>query len=475
MNFWDWITGRGQQQKAATTQQSQVDNAFVESLFRFYNNSMPVNNMRQGNPQTIIENGYASNGDVYAVVNLILKAACAVPLILYREKTGSQGAKLARMKQKRLEKEGIRVPIHILTKDVTEVEAHPLLDLYDSPNPMQTFYEFKESVLGFLLCVGNGYIFKNILENGPNKGLPTELWSMFPQTVEILPDQLYPGIVRGYKLNTYGTEVGYNEVLHLKYWNPLYQQNDMQWLYGLSPLYVLRSRIQQGNTSDETMWKILKNSGLEGIFTPERYEDGIDGLTPEQGRAIEKKLNGKYAKGDRVGVVTVPMKYQQIGLNPVDMALLEAKLFTKRDLCDAYGVNSALLNDPDNKTFNNLSEARESLYTNAAIPANFRFEQAINRGVCKLYAGKGEKLYFEHDYSVVPELQKDTTELYKAIEMVTFLTPDEKRDIFNYAEIGLPEAQRLYMDSGLQPLGEPTSEADAAIKQLRKEGVNDYV
>ena len=83
--------------------------------------------------------GYLKNAIVYRCVNEISKGASAVPFVI---------------------KDGDQI-----------LEEHPLIDLLNRPNPLQSYSEFFNSLYGYLLLSGNAYI----LKVGSDMGTPQEL------------------------------------------------------------------------------------------------------------------------------------------------------------------------------------------------------------------------------------------------------------------------------------------------------------
>lgn len=454
-----------------------AQNMLREALFRFANYTMPVMQVTT-DPQELLLNTYARNSDVYAIVNLILKGALTVPEILYENNEAtSKTLRLARQKQDYFKNKGFNIPLTVfLSKELKEVESGKLLDVMHNPNPTQSDAELKEATLGFFLTNGNAFEYGNGPNYGNNKGLIQEVWSLYPQMTKIIPDKGALSMIKGYELRQSDIIVDYDRVMHLKTWNPLYS-DDFSHLYGLPPLYVARYLTSQGNSAYDSMWQILDNAGLKGVFSPDgTKEEGTPQMTPEQIRRFKADLNAKAkSKTESIHYIDQPVKWTPLGLSPVDLDLLQGQLFTKRGLCDVYGVNSALLNDPENKTYNNMAEARKALYTNAVIPLLTRYQKARQRWLIDPYSkAEGKQYILEHDYSVIPELQEDTTKLYQIIEQVSFLTFDEKRSLFNWAEIGSEETTKFYIDSNKQPLDALDVAIQEATKTLGFHKVQDY-
>ena len=57
-----------------------------------------------------------------------------------------------------------------------------------------------------------------------------------------------------------------------------------------------------------------------------------------------------------------------MAMSSTDLQLVEKGVINLRAICNVFGLDSSLFNDPANKTFNNRKEAEKALYTNAIIP-----------------------------------------------------------------------------------------------------------
>jgi len=99
--------------------------------------------------QDLAKEGYLKNAIVYRCVNEISKGASAVPFVI---KAGEQ-----------------------------IVEQHPLIDLLNRPNPLQSYSEFFNSLFGYVLLSGNAYI----LKVGGITGTPKELHQLRPDRINI--------------------------------------------------------------------------------------------------------------------------------------------------------------------------------------------------------------------------------------------------------------------------------------------------
>ena len=93
-------------------------------------------------------------------------------------------------------------------------------------------------------------------------------------------------------------------------------------------------------------------------------------------------------------------------MSSADLQLLEKGVINLRAMCNVFGLDSSLFNDPANKTFNNRKEAEKALYTNAVQPTLDKVEAELNRWfVPSHYPAGNVRLRF--DYSEVAALQTD--------------------------------------------------------------------
>ena len=124
-----------------------------------------------------------------------------------------------------------------------------------------------------------------------------------------------------------------------------------------------------------------------------------------------------------------------------------------RGLCNLYGIQSQLLNDPGNKTYSNQRDAMRGLFFNAAIPELEDLRDELNRWFVPGYA-KNEKLFFDFDLDGVPELQDDINQLVTSMTQAWWLTPNEKRINMNYDMSEEGGMDQIWIPTGLMPINE---------------------
>jgi hypothetical protein len=96
---------------------------------------------------------------------------------------------------------------------------------------------------------------------------------------------------------------------------------------------------------------------------------------------LQKQFKEKYGilkgKWDTI-LSTIPLNFQQISKPIKDLMLMETIQDSTRVIAEAYNYPMYLLGFSEGTTFNNVSEARRSLYEEAVIPEAMGFCSFIN-------------------------------------------------------------------------------------------------
>lgn len=403
----------------------------------------------KGDTKAFIDKGYTYNPYVYSIINLITKSISSTPFILYEVKDEKS---FRRYKAATSANSTNIANAHLYkTKALEEISEHRILEILKQPNPQQGQTEFIENALGFKLLTGNAFIYGASAENGINAGKMQQLYVLPSQYMAIKPSQTQND-VEGYELEL-GVKIPYKkeEIIHLKYWNPNWS-TDGSHLYGLSPLAAANRVLQKSNDNYTSAVKLLQNTGAIGILMA---EDGF-GWTEEQIQNIEGKYYEKFGGATNRGKVFVTnqkFQWQQIGMNAVDLDLANAQKMDLRDLCNIYGIQSQLLNDPENKTYANLAEARKSLIINRALPELYSLRDELNRTLVQQWSD-GKKLYLDVDLQAIPEMQQDMLTLVQQLSQMWWVTGNEKRTATNYdVDNNTPELNQYMIPGGMIPIG----------------------
>src|SRR5690625_2595988 len=423
--------------------------------------------IRNDRPSTYINDGYMFNPDVYSVINIITRAASAVPPLVLEvtdEKKAREYYRFKYSQRNGVGKDFQKKQAELRAKAFEEVdESDDLYKHIDRPNPLQGWPEFVENLLGFLEITGNGFSHGVELSDGRF----SELWVMPSHLTSIKAGRSIESLISGYLLQYNGDQVIDPEtVLHVKYWNPDYSSPGSH-LYGMSPLRSAMSVVRSGNDGMDVLSASYKNLGASGMTVAE--DKNVGELAQAQRDALQRDI--QYAAGPKysksVLVTSVKMGWQNFGLARVDMEILSALNLSLRKICNIYGVSSELLNAPENKTQANKRETRRSLYMEHVIPKMERIFSELNRWVVPRFeAANGKKYHLDYDVSGIEALADDMAKKVDWLSQAWWLTPDEKRQAIDYPESDNPRAQQMWAPMGRMPIGD-LSPAEMALRELR--------
>lgn len=436
-------------------------NAVNNALFLGYINSTPV--LFNDTPLSYINDGYMMNPDVYAIVNMITRAAAAVPPLVLEVKDEKKAREYYRLKhsQRSGVQEGFKErQKELRTKAFEEVDSNDdLYKLIQRPNPLQAWPEFLENNWGFWEVTGNAFMHGVELTDGRF----SELWTMPPQLTQINVDKGFESLIDSYQLIWAGKQmkVPESEVLHIKYWNPDYSSPGTH-LYGMSPLRAARPAVGSSNDGMKALNASYKNMGAAGMAFPD--DKDIEQLTQEQRDSLAREIQNAAGpdKAKSILVTSVKMGWQNFGLSPVDLEILSSLNVSLRKLCNIYGVNSQLLNDPDAKTMANMKEARKGLYMDNVIPKMERFYSELNRWLVPRFTDKS--YHIDYDVSAIEALSDDMDNKVKWLQGAYWLTPNEKREAIDFEKSDNALMDEVWMPMGQTPIGEAVT--DMELREL---------
>lgn len=295
------------------------------------------------NYEALAREGYCRNIIAYHCINSIANGVADVPII-------------------------IRVDGEELSDDTNDVTLLSIEKVLKRPNPKQSYKPFMAEAVSHRLIGGNTYMHLN---KGDIYETAEELTLFRPDWVYIELKNFIP-VAYVYTLNgkkyRYPIDLDTNisEVLQMKTFNPLCP------LYGLSPISAASMSIDQHNEASEWNKSLLENASKPaGILSMRDRGDNAPSLTPEQQALMSRQVNDKFAgPGNSGKIITLnyDMQWQSLSFSPTDMDWLNGKQATARDICLAFNYPAMLLGFPEGSTFNNVSEAKLSLYEETIIP-----------------------------------------------------------------------------------------------------------
>ncbi len=362
------------------------------------------------NYQSLTEEGYQKNVIVYRCVSLIARGIGSVPWLIYESDQ--------------------------------ELENHELLNLLRTPNPQQAGAAFMESLVGYLLLSGNGYV-EAVLNH---RDEPVELYTLRPDRVQIVPGA--NGMPMAFEYQAGGQTkripcnplTGQSPILHLKNYHPLHD-----W-YGMSPIEVAARAIDQHNAVGAHNLSLLQNGGRPSGALTLKPTNHMSPLTDQQRENLRHDLKHVYEGSNNAGRIMIlegDFDWKEMGLSPKDLDFLEGKNISAREIAQAFGVPPMLVGVHGDATFANYKEARLHLWEDTILPLLELIVAEFNLWFASFY---GSEVRLSFDSDAIPALVARQESKWAKVMAADFLTINEKRQAVGYSP--LPQGDVLSLSQG---------------------------
>ena len=409
-----------------------------------------------GDNISFVRDGYSANDIVYSIVKLITDKVKLAPFNVYKviDERAAKKYKALMSQPDKIENWKDMEKLHKKAFEIYNGDLR-LNELLKYPNEDDTFGDFVEAWSAFKLITGNSFVYAKMIEGGNNNGKPYEMYVLPSQYMYVLADiQNFPPTIAGYQLN-YGPLWSFTkqEILQDKYFNPQWNTTGNQ-LYGQSPLMAAAKNLTRSNEAKTAAVASFQNGGPAGVlFMNDDRFDPISGT--QQAQALKKAVSekGGSANFNSIAVSGYKVDWKQIGLSPVELDIIESEKWDMKALCNIYGVPAQLLNDSDNKTYNNQREGEKALTLRCAIPLLVGIRDNLNRKLHSDWGYRGTNIYVDFDASVYGELEANKAEQVEWLDKAWWIAPKQKMDIMGLEipdYVDQTEMEKLYIPSSLQ-------------------------
>lgn len=214
-------------------------------------------------------------------------------------------------------------------------------------------------------------------------------------------------------------------------------------IQGGSRLRAIQDPINIIIAAYEAQEHLLTNAGAIGILSNQTTNTGGSiPIKPDEKSKIEAQYMGNYGlQKDKspVLITNANLRWQSMTKNVADLMLIESVEAASREICNIMGFPPMLLGLTD-ATYNNVREAKESLYENTIMPESESFADIYTH-----YTGLDKKkIWLTFDYSSLSVLQESEQERAAATKTTadtfSLLYKDGVVTLQEYREaIGMPE------------------------------------
>jgi HK97 family phage portal protein len=388
--------------------------------------------------EKFLQEGYSMNETIYSIAHITSEKIKVAPWNVYKV-VDESSLKQMKALQKEGKPENHKRILDLKVKALELTSDSKLNELLRWPNEEETFSDLVAHSAISKMMTGNRFIRAIMLDDGANTGKPHELYLLPPQFINIINNGAYPLRTASYQLNC-GTTIPFTkeEVMHDKYYNPLYDHQGGSHLFGMSPLKAARYRLTNDNSATEASTKSFQNMGPGGIVYVD--DDRLTGeQTVEQASAVKKKWieeNTGKSNAKKITVSGYKMGFTEMGISPVDLAILEQQKYNLISFCNIWNFPHIMLL-PDHATDNNVGHAERALTSRCALPLMTSFRDNFNRKLQTDWGYKGKNIYIDYDQSVYSELDVNRAEATQWIKESWWLTLRQRYELQN---IEIPEA-----------------------------------
>lgn len=424
------------------------------------------------NKKTYLDNGYNVNDIIYSIVQLIVEKGRVAPWGVYTVKDETAlKLYMALMAKKNLSGKDYIKARHYREKALVPYDNDKfLINLINQPNEDQSFSDLFADSSIFKLLTGDRLLWADRLSAGADKGKPSELSILPSHFMSILVGNTLPLKVGKYQLSVGGTimTIDKEDVLHDKYFNPNYDIHGSH-LLGLAPMKAALALTDRSNAENMAATSSYQNGGPRSIvfvdeasFKPEekgQHASAIKRILTSNEYIGPENINKIASSGYKMGVVPV-------GLSPVDLDIIESEKWSLRRFCNVFGgVPSQLLNDPDNKVYNNTVEGEKALTTRCVLPLLIAFRNKVNQKLQSDWGYKGKNVFVDFDMNVYTELQEDLGKKWGYVKELPTTNRRKLEMMGEDAPDGFDEfMDQIFIPSGYSPISDfDENETDRAL------------
>lgn len=415
-----------------------------------------------------VQKAYKAIPIVQSIVSKIAeKAADATPQVMRIKDKRAASKYFSQTKYLKTQRDAQKLA-ELRVKAFEQIDNHPFLDLMDSPNPIMSGRELRESSFAYCLITGNAIEYAASPGSGQRAKQPLELWSVPSPCVKPVMSGDRKDPISGYAITyAYNKTIPKTQITHFKYFNPVGEDQGYEnSFWGFSPLGSARNQISQKRYADLAQGNLFANMGPAGMISGNAPSGSVSQaeLTAEQAVAINDDFVQNHTGAHKAGSIIITpadVKWVQIGLSPVDLQILEFNKDLERQVANIYGYPSQLLN-PDG-TLANSDSGDVRVITNCVLPLLRKFDDVRTRMIREWYGDPS--LVYLSDTDVYPELEADKKELVAWMRTAGVFSQTEIRQALGYGEDVNPD--EVLIPSGLMRLSD-LGMGDLEIEQIQE-------
>jgi len=397
---------------------------------------------------------YSNNSSLFlrAFNNPIIRPTLTTYLsLVYYENTGIVSTAIDM-----LAKGFISLTPMLYNKETKEyITSHPILDLLETPNADQTKAEVFGAYSRFYDITGNSYLMCTCSMSGE----VLELFYVSPISISVYsnPKDMFPAYYI-YQSDSetikFDREEGVDGFRYINRNNGTYRELwhtrdfNTRGLLGLSKLNSIVLEITQILNSNKHNNSLLENgvrsSGLLSLDPTLTQDQSMKAIN-----TIKEQNSGSDNSGRMIIAPAGKIDFKEFSMSLKDMDFKDLKIEIKKDIALRLDIPLALI-DTSGQSYNNLTEAKLSLYDNAILPNAKRFYKELSSFLCTKYKDlQGYELTF--NILEIPAIKQREIKNLEVLKNMGILTINEMRQKIEYEDIEGGDV--LYIPLNLVPAG----------------------
>jgi len=348
-----------------------------------------------------------------------------------------------------------QLPCHLYRNnaDGTKVKAvdHPLYAiLHDRPNPWQSSYEFRETIVAHTATWGNAFA-RKVYQGGRL----VELWPMHPAHVSvsrlannaILYQFTEPGVAPKPMLD--------DEVCHFRW------LSDNGYL-GMVPLSLSSGVVGLARSMDRYAQKFWANDARPGIVMESNQP--IPKEAAEKLRQDWERMHRGAENAGRTAILPNGITLKELaGASNESAQLIEWRVFLVQEIARAMRVPCSMIGENSRSTFSNAEQEQLSFLQNTLVSWCRRIESALERSLL------GDMPGYSIGLDVRGMMRGDSaarSAYYSSLAGLGVLSPNDIRRLEDMPPIPSPGAESYYLPANnlapLEDLAESEDKPDPA-------------
>ncbi len=326
-----------------------------------------------------------------------------------------------------------------------KLDEHPVLDLFDRPNPFLSRYGLMSSLVMHRSLAGNAYIEKV----RSRAGKVVELWLLRPDRVKVIPHPTRFISGYEYRIGDHSSIIDANDIIHIKSNHPL---DDY---YGMPPLAPAAQRVDVDNWMRQFTASFFQNAGVPaGILNIKQA------LDQDQRSQLREQYRNSFGGGagwhSLMVLDNAEAEYMALGLpmGARGLAMPELDEIIEARIPMSFGVPLELIGARLGMVHGNRSTtdaARATFWNETLKPLYIEISEAITIGMADEI---DDVDYFAFDLADVGALQEDEDKRHERLRedmLAGGITREEFREAIGY-EQEIDSTHTFMLKGGVAPM-----------------------